>query len=84
MLDALQKRAHILLQPAQFGDVKSRSVDNALHLLVFLNLIAVTLVEIIWKIERLRKKFESDPYSLSFEEMQLLLEQEGFFEDLLK
>jgi voltage-gated potassium channel len=43
MLDDLQKRAHILLQPAQFGDVKSRSVDNALHLLVFLNLIAVTL-----------------------------------------
>ena len=43
-----------------------------------------TLVEIILKIERLRKKFESDPYSLSFEEMQLLLEQEGFFEDLLK
>ena len=44
----------------------------------------VTLVEIIWKSERLRKKFESDPYRLSFEEMQLLLEQEGFFEDLLK
>ena len=43
-----------------------------------------TLVEIIWKIERLRKKFESDPYSLSFEEMQLLLEQESSFEDLLK
>jgi len=43
MLDDLQKRAHILLQPAQFRNVKSRSVDNALHLLVFLNLIAVTL-----------------------------------------
>jgi voltage-gated potassium channel len=43
MLDDLQKRTHILLQPAQFGDAKSRSVDNALHLLVFLNLIAVTL-----------------------------------------
>ena len=43
-----------------------------------------TLVEIIWKIERLQKKFESDPYSLSLEEIQLLLEQEGFFEDLLK
>lgn len=43
-----------------------------------------TLVEIIWKIERLRKKFESAPYSLSFDEIQLLLEQEGFFEDLLK
>jgi len=43
-----------------------------------------TLVEIIWKIERLRKKFENDPYGLSFEEMQLLLEQESFFEDLLK
>ena len=43
-----------------------------------------TLVEIIWKIERLRKKFQRDQYSLSFEEMQLLLEQEGFFEDLLK
>ena len=42
------------------------------------------LVEIIWKIERLRKKFESDPYGLSFEEMQLLSEQESFFVDFLK
>ena len=43
MLNDLQQRAHVLLRPAQFGDVTSRSVDNALHLLVFSNLIAVTL-----------------------------------------
>ena len=43
-----------------------------------------TLVEIIWKIERLRKKFESDPYGLSFEEIKLLSAQESFFEGLLK
>lgn len=48
MLADLQKRTHIMLQPAQLGDVKSRSVDNALHLLVFLNLIAVTLDSISW------------------------------------
>ena len=46
MLDDLQKRIHILLQPAQLGDAKSRSVDNALHLLVFLNLIAMMLVSV--------------------------------------
>jgi len=43
-----------------------------------------TLVEIIWKIERLRKKFESDPYGLSFKEIKLLSEQESFFANLLK
>ena len=43
-----------------------------------------TLVEIIWKIERLRKKFESDPYSLSYEQIKLLSEQERFLENLLK
>ena len=32
-----------LLQPAKFGDSKSRSFDNLLHGLIFLNLIAVTL-----------------------------------------
>jgi hypothetical protein len=51
---------------------------------VKLNMKDETLVEIIWKIERLRKKFESDPYGVSFEEMQLLSEQESFFEDFLK
>ena len=43
-----------------------------------------TLVEIIWKIERLRKKIESDSYSLSYEVIKLLSEQESFFENLLK
>ena len=43
-----------------------------------------TLVEIMWKIGSLRKKFESDPYSLSHEEIKLLSEQESFFENLLK
>ena len=43
-----------------------------------------TLVKIIWKIERLRKRFESDPYNLSYEEIKLLLEQERFFENGLK
>jgi len=42
-----------------------------------------TLVEIIWEIERLRKNFESDPYSLSYEEIKLLSEQESFFEKFL-
>jgi len=42
-----------------------------------------TLVEIIWKIERLRKKFESDPYSLSYEDIQLLSAQKSFFENFL-
>ena len=43
-----------------------------------------TLVEIIWKIERLRKKFESDPYSLSYEDIQLLSAQKSFLENFLK
>jgi uncharacterized membrane protein len=43
-----------------------------------------TLVEIIWKIERLRKKFEIEPYKLSQAEIKLLSEQESFFEKLLK
>ena len=43
-----------------------------------------TLVEIIWRIERLRKRFERDPYKLSYEEIKLLLEQESFFEKFLK
>ena len=43
-----------------------------------------TLVEIIWKIERLRKKFERDPYSLSYKQIKLLSEQERFLENLLK
>ena len=43
MYSKLQKRTHTLLQPAKFGDSKSRSFDNLLHGLIFLNLIAVTL-----------------------------------------
>ena len=43
MYSKLQKRTHTLLQPAKFGDAKSRSFDNLLHGLIFLNLIAVTL-----------------------------------------
>lgn len=43
MYSKLQKRTHTLLQPAKFGDSNSRSFDNLLHGLIFLNLIAVTL-----------------------------------------
>lgn len=65
----------------KYTNLNSKSFNNWV---VKFSMTDETLVEIIWRIERLRKRFERDPYNLSYEEIKLLLEQESFFEKFIK